>query len=482
MKFNTKSIGFNTWLYFFGFSFLILVLLGLLLSAFIKPYYRDNQLKTIDTIASTIETNLINKSPSDSDIDDTSKLVIGNNVCALIFNDNNKEVFSKNSLGELCMLDQTIMVDNEEINIHKEPERTIKLLNEGTLNQTLYSSITGLEMLLYGKKISSNLSNYYLVLNTPLEPVASYIDFIMSQYMFVAIAVIGVAIIIAFFLARRITKPIVQMKKEANKLAEGDYNANFKADSYSEINDLANTLDDATNKLSKVDELRKDLVANVSHDIKTPLTVIKSYAEMIQDISGDDPKKRKEHLDVILKETDYLNRLVSDMQEYSKMQAGLIELNKTNFDLKDCVNSVVVLLQKLIDEKHIKLKKKLVSVIVYADEMKMSQVVYNFLSNAIKHSKDGGRIEIRMSDSEESIKVEVIDNGDGISEDALPYIWDRYYKIDKSFKRNENSTGLGLAIAKAILEAHKAKYGVQSKPNEGSNFYFELMKDYEEDE
>ena len=482
LKFNTKSIGFNTWLYFFGFSFLILVLLGLLLSAFIKPYYRDNQIKTIDTIASTIETNLINKSPSDSDIDDTSKLVIGNNVCALIFNDNNKEVFSKNSLGELCMLDQTIMVDNEEINIHKEPERTIKLLNEDAINQTLYSSITGLEMLLYGKKISSNLSNYYLVLNTPLEPVASYIDFIMSQYMFVAIAVIGVAIIIAFFLARRITKPIVQMKKEANKLAEGDYNANFKADSYSEINDLANTLDDATNKLSKVDELRKDLVANVSHDIKTPLTVIQSYAEMIQDISGDDPKKRKEHLDVILKETDYLNRLVSDMQEYSKMQAGLIELNKTNFDLKDCVNSVVVLLQKLIDEKHIKLKKKLVSVIVYADEMKMSQVVYNFLSNAIKHSKDGGRIEIRMSDSEESIKVEVIDNGDGISEDALPYIWDRYYKIDKSFKRNENSTGLGLAIAKAILEAHKAKYGVKSKPNEGSNFYFELMKDYEEDE
>ena len=96
MKFNTKSIGFNTWLYFFGFSFLILVLLGLLLSAFIKPYYRDNQLKTIDTIASTIETYLINKSPSDSDIDDTSKLVIGNNVCALIFNDNSKEVFDKN--------------------------------------------------------------------------------------------------------------------------------------------------------------------------------------------------------------------------------------------------------------------------------------------------------------------------------------------------------------------------------------------------
>ena len=480
MKFNKKSIGFNTWLYFLGFSILILVLLGVLLSVFIKPYYRDNQLQTIDTIASSIETNLINKSPSDKDIDDTSKLVIGNNVCALIFNDNYKEVFNKNSLGELCMLDQTVMFEEDEINIHKEPSHIVEILNETDINQTLFSPITGLEMLLYGRKISSNLSNYYLVLNTPLEPISSYIDFIMSQYMFMTFTIIFIAIIVAFFLARKITKPIVQIKKEANKLAEGNYNANFKTDSYSEINDLATTLDDATNKLSKIDELRKDLVANVSHDIKTPLTVIKSYAEMINDISGDDPVKRKEHLDVILKETDYLNKLVMDMQEYSKMQAGLIELNKTNFDLENCINSVIVLLEKLIDEKNIKLKKKLTSVIVYADEMKVSQVIYNFVSNAIKHSTDQGIIEIRMTDSEDSVKVEVIDNGDGISAEAIPYIWDRYYKIDKGFKRNENSTGLGLAIAKAILEAHKALYGVESKINKGSNFYFELMKDYEE--
>ena len=482
MKFNTKSIRFNTWLYFFGFSVLILTLLGVLLSALIKPYYKNTQLKTIDTIATSIEDNLILKSPSDKDIDDTSRLVIGNNVCALIFNDNSKEVFDKNSLGELCMLDQTISVNDEEINIRKEPERIVKELNKGNINMTLYSSLTGLEMLLYGKKISSNLSNYYLVLNTPLEPISSYIDFIMGQYLFIAIAVIVIALIISFFLARRITKPIVQMKKEANKLAEGDYNASFKANSYSEINDLANTLDDATMKLSKVDELRKDLVANVSHDIKTPLTVIQSYAEMIKDISGDDPIKRQEHLDVILKETDYLNRLVSDMQEYSKMQAGLIELNKSNFDLKGCINSVIVLLNKLIKDKKIKLKKNLVDVVVYADEMKISQVIYNFLSNAIKHSLEGSKIEIKMVNTEDYVRVEVKDYGDGISEEALPYIWDRYYKIDKSFNRTQNSTGLGLAIAKAILEAHKAKYGVESKINEGSTFYFELTKDYDEEE
>ena len=481
MKFNTKGIRFNTWLYFFGFSILILGLLGFLLIVLIKPYYRNSQLTTIDTITSSIENNLIYKSPTDKEIDETSKLVIGNNVCALIYNDNNKQVFSKNSLGEVCMLDGDAEINGEIINISKQPDRIIKVLDEGDLSLELLSPLADYEMLMYGKKIKTNLANYYLILNTPLEPIGSYVDFFLRQYSYMSIAVIVIAIIIAFFLAGKISKPIVTMKKEANKLVEGNYDVEFKANSYSEINDLANTLDDATDKLSKIDELRKDLVANVSHDIKTPLTVIQSYAEMIKDISGDDPVKRQEHLDVILKETEYLNKLVLDMQEYSKMQAGLIELNKANFDLKKCIKSIVTLLEHLVNEKNIKLKLKLKSVTVYADEMKISQVIYNFLSNAIKHSEDNSVIEINMYDSEEKIKVEVKDYGDGIAKDAIPYIWDRYYKIDKGFKRTANSTGLGLAIAKAILEGHKATYGVDSKEGEGSSFYFELSKDYEQE-
>lgn len=481
MKFNTKGIRFHTWLYFFSFSILILGLLGFLLIVLIKPYYRNSQLTTIDAITSTIEENMIYKSPTEKDIDETSKLVIGNNVCALIYNDNEKEVFSKNSLGEVCMLSEDIEINDETINIANEPDRIIKVLNNDSVRLELVSPATDYEMLLYGKKISSNLTNYYLILNTPLEPIGSYVDFFLRQYLYITIAVVIIAVVVAFFMARKITKPIVTMKLEANKLADGDYNVKFAADSYSEINDLANTLDDATDKLSKINELRKDLVANVSHDIKTPLTVIQSYAEMIRDISGDDPIKRQEHLDVILKETEYLNKLVLDMQEYSKMQAGLIELNKTNFDLKKCVKSVTILLNKLIEEKNIKLRLHLRSVTVYADEMKISQVVYNFLSNAIKHSDDNGVIEINMYDSEEKVRLEVKDHGDGIPKEAIPYIWDRYYKIDKKFKRSTNSTGLGLAIAKAILEGHKAIYGVESEEGKGSTFYFELSKDYEQE-
>lgn len=449
--------------------------------SFIKPYYRNSQLKSIDTIVTTIETNLLDSKVNDNEVEKTSRAVIGSNACALIFNGQGKTVYEKNALGELCLLDEKIQISNQEINISKESLKVLEILNESEINVESSSNSSGYEVLIYGKKIKSNLSDYYLIINVPLEPIESYIDFIMNQYIYIGLIVTTIAIFIAFYLSNQISSPIVKMKNEASKLAQGNYNVEFKTDSFSEINDLANTLDNATKKLSKVDELRKDLVANVSHDIKTPLTVIQSYAEMIKDISGDDPDKRNEHLDVIIKESEYLNKLVSDMQIYSKMQAGYIELKKTNFDMKDSIEKVVSLLSHVAEEHEVKIIQHLKSVTVYGDEVKMSRVIYNFLSNAIKHSKVGSQVEIEMIDSDISLRVEIKDYGDGISEENIPYIWDRYYKIDKGFNRKLESTGLGLAIAKAILEGHKAKYGVISKENVGSTFYFEMSKDYEDE-
>ena len=462
----------------------MLILLGVLLVAFIKPYYRDNRIKMIDTIVSTIEDDLLVNKPTKLSVDRANKLVNSNNVCAIIYNQNGKRVYEADSLGELCMLSDSINIDSDSLTISKDSDKLIeKLDSNNTINLSLTSSISGLEMLMYGKKISVNLANYYLVINTPLELLESYVDFILKQYIYLSLIVIMLALIVSFLLANRITSPIVNMQKEAIKLADGDYHVSFKSDrqSYSEINDLANTLDDATDKLSKIDELRKDLLANVSHDLRTPITLIRSYAEMIKDISGDNPVKRNEHLDVIIDETEYLTKLINDMQEYSKLQAGYINLNKSNFDIKKTTLHVCDLLDGLLKEKNITLKKKLKSVIVYGDEVKISEVIYNYLSNAIKHSYDNSKIYITLKDSEDSLYFEVKDEGEGISEEALPYVWDRYYKIDKNFRRNENSTGLGLAIAKAILEAHKAKYGVVSKLDKGSTFYFELSKDYDDE-
>lgn len=460
----------------------MLILLGFLLVVLIKPYYRNDRIKTVETISNTIEESLLKENATEADIEKTARLVAGNNVCTIILNENGKEIYSSDSLGQLCMLDKEITISDETYTVKKDPLKFIEKIKDNnpfTLN--LNNDITDTEMILYGEQFRNNLVNYYLVINTTLEPVESYINFIMNQYFYVAVFVIIISLVVAFFLAKRISSPIVKMKNEANKLAEGDYDVKFESNSFSEINDLASTLDDATEKLSQINDLRKDLVANVSHDIKTPLTIIQTYAEMIQDISGDDPKKRNEHLDVILKETEYLNKLVTDMSELSKLQSGNIEIKRDNFDLTGCTERVIELLRQLLEEKNIKLTTKLDDCVIYADEIKMSQVIYNFISNAIKHSKDNGTIIVNVFDNEESTRLEVIDNGEGISEESLPYIWDRYYKVDKNFNRNINSTGLGLAIAKAILEAHKAKYGVESKLGEGSKFYFELSKDYQDD-
>ena len=481
MKFNFKGIRFSTWLYFLGFSASIMVLLGLLLVVLIKPYYRNDRINTINLISDTMETLLLKDNVNQRDIEAAGRTVIGNNVCALILNENGKSIYSPpDSLGQLCMLDKTITIGDLSFNISDDPEYIIdNIKNQNPYSTTLYSQYNGIEMLLYGRQVKADLVNYYIILNTPLEPIESYIDFILRQYLYLAVVVMVISFVLAFFLARNISSPIVNMKNEALKLAQGDYDAKFETNSFSEINDLANTLDDATHKLSKVNDLRKDLVANVSHDIKTPLTIIKTYTEMIKDISGDDPIKRNEHLDVILQETDYLDKLVTDMAELSKLQSGVIEINRENFDMKECVNKVVLLLSQAINEKNINLVLDLDDCVVYADEIKMSQVIYNYLSNALKYSDSDSKIIIRLEDDEEKIRLEVTDHGSGISKEALPYIWDRYYKVDKNFNRTVNSTGLGLAIAKAILEAHNARYGVVSELGEGSTFWFELSKDYE---
>ena len=316
----------------------MLVLLGFLLVALIKPYYRENRIKMIDTLVSTIENERLVNKPSEASISKTDRLVNNNNVCAIIYNQNGRRVYSADSLGELCVFDESINIDGDDLIVYDDGAKLVDKLNEyNVISETLTSPTTDLEMLLYGKKVSINLANYYLLVNAPLELLDSYVDFILKQYLVLAMFIVVLALIVSFLLANKITSPIVNMQKEASKLADGDYHVSFKSDkeSYSEINALASTLDDATEKLSKIDELRKDLLANVSHDLRTPITLIRSYAEMIKDISGDDPIKRDQHLDVIIDETEYLTKLINDMQEYSKLQAGFINLNKSNLNPVD---------------------------------------------------------------------------------------------------------------------------------------------------
>ncbi len=455
--------------------------MGFLQLTLIKPYYRDNKIKIVSEIADSIQSTLIDKPvTTQSALNDVFQLNVDNNVCSIIFNDKGKLIYSADSLGDSCIFNQTIKVNEDTFTPNKSGlYLKEKLIEHGdSYSLTIVNTKSNQEMIMYGKLIRSNLSNYYLFVNSPLEPVDSILSFFEKQYFIYTIIVSLLSILVSLIISNKLSKPIVKMNKEATKLASGNYDIQFERSYFSETDELAMTLNDATEKLSKVDELRKDLIANVSHDIKTPLTMIKAYAEMIKDISGDNKEKREEHLDVIISEVDYLDHLVNDMSTLSKMQSGNYKLNQINFDLPLKIREVVKLNNATIINHQLNIIENIPDeMIVYADEVKIGQVIYNFLSNAIKNTEDNKDIYINAFRTIDGIRVEVKDEGFGIDPEDLPYIWDRYYKIDKQFIRKQESTGLGLAIVKAILDTHGCKYGVESEKGKGSLFYFELEQE-----
>ena len=443
----------------------------------------------VQHVSDEIQEYVINEKSTPDSLSKATQITVDNNVCVVLYNDQGRIIYDVDSLGAGCAFHVTkAAIEDAPISIY-DPNELKSYLNEhnGESSFNITNKRTQQEMVIYGRKISANLGNFYLFVNSPLEPVDNIVSFFSQQYVLYTIIIIALASLFSFFISNRLAKPIVNMKKEATKLTNANYDAVFEGGGFTETKELASTLNGATEKLSKIDELRKDLIANVSHDIKTPLTSIKAYAEMIKDISGENAEKRNEHLNVIIQEADYLDHLVSDMSELSKMQSGNYTLHYSNFDLAEKIRDIVYLNEVLIKEGnlnvHIEVPDELT---VYADEIKISQVIYNFLSNAIKHTPQGKNIWIKafLLDDEETVRVEIIDEGEGIAKEDLPYIWDRYQKSSKSFSRSLSSTGLGLSIVKAILDTHHAKYGVISEIGEGSTFWFEISspKEAEDDQ
>jgi signal transduction histidine kinase len=315
-----------------------------------------------------------------------------------------------------------------------------------------------------------------------LEPVDSVVTFFSNQYFAYMLLALAGASLLAFYISARLTKPIREMKQQAQKLANADYSASFDGGEFTETKELASTLNGANEMIKKTDELRRDLMANVSHDIRTPLTNIKAYAEMIRDVSGKDPEKREKHLNVILRETDYMNSLVNDMSELSQMQSGTYQLHLANMDLSMKIRQILETDQPLIENGKLKIVTEIPETLtMYADETKIGQVISNYLSNAIKHTPAGRTITVRayILKDEETVHFEVQDEGEGIPKEELPLIWNRYQKSSRSFSRSLTSTGLGLSIVKAIADAHHAACGASSTLGKGSTFWFELKETHE---
>lgn len=339
---------------------------------------------------------------------------------------------------------------------------------------TLYES----ESLIYCLRTQRETGeNAYIIVSCELTPVDATVETIKSQLNVISILFIIIAALMGAFIAGKLSSPIISINRSAKKLAHGNYCADFEGDGFKETKELADTLNYAAEELSKVDGLRREFIANVSHDLKTPLTMIRGYGELVRDIPGENTP---ENIQIIIDEAEHLHALVDDILSISKTESGMDTLNIAPCDITQLISDIVSRYSKMKGadgyrinfryNEHIRLD---------LDSLKISQVIYNLINNAINYSGDDKSVTVVQKQTARGVRIEVIDTGCGISEENIKYIWDRYYKENKAHKRAQVGTGLGLSIVKGIIELHGGKYGVISRENAGSVFWFELENGYE---
>ena len=313
---------------------------------------------------------------------------------------------------------------------------------------------------------------FFIVLNSALLPLNSTVRTLEMQFIWIAVALMIIAISSVLILYRGISKPLICMNESAKQLANGKYDTVFVGSGYLETHELADTLNYAARELSRVDALQKELVANISHDLRTPLTMIKGYGELMRDIPGENTP---ENMQVIIDETERLSELVNDLLDLSLLQAGSTQPKREPMNLTTTVRECLARYDALIHHRGYRIDFfSDRDVWVSVDRKLILQAIYNLINNAINYAGEKKSVVVEQTVTNDRVRINIIDFGDGIDPEEMPLIWDRYYKVDKVHKRAMVGTGLGLSIVKGILEKHDATYGVSSMKGEGSTFWFEL--------
>lgn len=351
----------------------------------------------------------------------------------------------------------------------------LKILRDNNDDPSSYPIIanhtTNISAIYVGLREVGN-DQYMIVQSTNLTPVRAMVKTLQSQSVWIAFILSLLALVMAGVMSKLITKPIVKMNEAAKQLAKGQYNANFLGHGYREIDELADTLNYASCELAKTDQLQKELISNISHDLRTPLTLIKGYSEVMRDIPGENTP---ENIQIIIDETSRLSDLVNDMLDLSKIQAGTRKPEMQLFSLTETVRSTMMRYERLTLQNGYRIDfESAEEVNVIADRGMLLQVIYNLINNAINYTGADQYVLVKQEIKDGIVRISISDTGEGIPEDQLPMIWDRYYRVDKLHKRATVGSGIGLSIVKGILELHHATYGVSSTVGHGSVFWFEL--------
>lgn len=312
-------------------------------------------------------------------------------------------------------------------------------------------------------------------INARITPLSATVQTLRIQILCIGVLFFILAGFLAVWMSRFIAKPIEDINRSSKELARGNYEVSFNGRGYREITELSDTLNVTAQALGRVDRLRKDLVANVSHDLRTPLTMIIGYGEVMRDIPGENTP---ENIQIIVDEAQRLSLLVDDLLNLSQVEAGVRRMEKSQFNLTEEIRKTLSRYQKLVEQQGYTVAFEAEGdAWVYADQVKIGQVVYNLINNAISFTGEEKKVTVRQNITASQVRIDVIDYGVGIPPEEMDSIWDCYYSKKTPHRRAVIGTGLGLSIVKEVLQLHNAAFGVDSKPEKGSDFWFILPLD-----
>jgi len=312
-----------------------------------------------------------------------------------------------------------------------------------------------------------------LYISTPLDAVGASVSILQKILALVTILSLAVGFIISWFLAKKFSKPVDTLCRKAEKLGEKDYSSAYEKGFCSELDTLNDTLDRTNDKLNISRDFQMQLLSNVSHDLRTPLTMIKGYAEMIRDISWEDSEAMKDDIQVVIKEADRLNALVNEILEYSELQSDTVHRDFEEFNLSELINSSAERFEKLLSPDNVVVEKDIEgAILIKGDQNLIERALYNLMDNAVRHTGNGKRIRVALKKTDDKAVIEVRDYGDGISDEEIEHIWERYYTSRQ--RKGKGVSGLGLAIVKQIVGIHNGNCYARSGQDEGCTFNIEL--------
>ena len=490
-KENCKSIRFRL---FFTMCFAIAVIVLFLVivnSVVLESFYLYSKTNTVKELYSRIN-NYYNSNIIDTNIEEELKrIAYNNNFDIFIETDTNTIVFStdKDLYSAMNVLAQANKLEDKKKPIYSDNKITINKIND-IRNNISYILLSG------------SLDNgYYLYISIPAVPIEESVQISNQVLIIIGIIILIISAIFASYISKKFTSPIVQLNDITDKMAKLDFSKKYQeVETDDEINELGKNINIMSDKLertikqlrannselekdieekSKIDEMRKQFISDVSHELKTPIALIQGYAEGLLENVNTDEESKKFYAEVILDESNKMDKLVKQLLELMKLEYGKREFNNEYFNISELINEVIRKSKVMLEEKNIKVQVVAdEKVQVYADDFYIEQVVTNYLTNAIKHAieVDGKKeiiVKVEKNKKKQKIRVSVFNTGNKIPEEHINKIWGRFYKEDTSRNRADGGTGIGLALVKAIMLNYKNDYGVENKEN-GVEFYFEL--------